>query len=57
MDNLRDAILHYSLVDGEIDDKEALNTDAGQDTTLLPSTPFLPASPFVPASPLLPASP
>lgn len=57
MDNLRDAILHYSLVDGEIDDKEALNTGAGQDTTLLPASPILPASPFVPASPLLPASP
>ena len=57
MENLRDAILHYSLVDGEIDDKEALNTGASQDTTLLPASPILPASPFVPASPLLPASP
>ena len=48
MDNLRDSILQYSLIDDEIDDKETLYTMNPQDPTQQPFSPYHPNPPVTP---------
>lgn len=48
MDNLRDSILQYSLIDDEIEDKETLYTMNPQDPTQQPFSPYYPNPPVTP---------